>query len=147
MSKMNKILSVFIVLSLCGCAAKAKKVSRGEVTAIISDRRDVIIVPQAPYNEKFRVMPVEYRALIACNSINLKEPRARDRESFVSKSTPNSHEKWLSKMRAHATEMESQVNGAMKSGGFNIKSIPIGISYKMELDKPRKKAKNGNGGG
>lgn len=144
---MNKIFLVFVALSLCGCMAKSKKVSRGEVTAIISDRRDIIVVPQAPYNEKFRVMPVEYRALKACNPINMKEPRASDKESFVSKPNLNTHEKWLSKMRAHAREMESQVNGVIKSGGFDIKSIPIGISYKMELDKPRKKAKNGSGGG
>lgn len=143
---MNKILALFIALNLlCGCAAKINKVKHKKVATINIDRKDVIVVPRVPYNEKFRVVPVDYRVLLASNSVNLKGYKSSNGESCANNENLNVHEKWLNKMRAQALDIENQINGVIKSNGFDIKNIPIGVSYKFELDKPRKKSKNCSG--
>lgn len=143
---MNKVvLSIFISLSLCGCAAAMpKKPLRDQVTTIVNDRNDLVTIQMAVgHNKKFCVKPLAYSALIARSPIEMVGYRGSYEESLEDKVTANNHEKWLKKMRAHAAEMASQVSGVIKSSSLDIRSIPIGISYKLELDKPRKKAKNG----
>lgn len=147
-NRINKALSyIFIALGLCGCATNSRKQPQSQLMTISNDRSDIIIVPRAVcYNEKFRVRPLEYSALIASDPIGIGGYRESKEEGFFSQATSkSSHQKWLSKMRAHAIEMDIQINGAKPSNMMDIRNIPIGISYKLELDKPRKKAKNGNG--
>lgn len=142
--KLNKVLIyIFITLFLGGCGVKAKSRPPSGLMIIDIDRNDIIAAPEIQCNdEKFRVKSLDYSSILIKNPIAINEYREDSNSSFFRYSnTKDNHAKWMNKLREHVREMESRINGGKNGNMFDIRNIPIGFSYKMELDKPRRKAK------
>ena len=151
--KMPKAICLFILLCLCGCATAAKNLPQNNTTTITSDRKDIVIVPVTinQHNEKLRLKPPKFTKILNNNSINANsDPLSLQKEGrkagyageLCEQFTPDSdHGKWRTKMRNQTKEMAKHINGTKPGSMLDITNIPLELSYKLELDKPRKKAK------